>query len=110
MGPHSEARPICEFSPDQSWSCDDFTLAGDYDDFMILFLMILYDALADDGFNLNNPLSRGMKSMIVSRTKVDHCLKNDDVDGEYDMNDGGRDDKIFENNDRGPGRGKLPCQ
>ena len=68
MGPHSEARPICEFSPDHG------------------HVMILYDTLADDGCHLNNPLGRGMESMIVSRTKVDHCLKNnDDVDGEYDM-------------------------
>ena len=51
----------------------------------MMITMILYDTLADDGFHLNNPLGRGMESMIVSRTKVDHCLKNDDVDGEYDM-------------------------
>ena len=99
MGPHSEARPICEFSPDHG------------------HVMILYDTLstlADDCFHLNNPLGRGMESMIVSRTKVDHCLQNcnnDNVDGEDDMNYG---DYVqvedLENNDRGPGRGKLPCQ
>ena len=57
-------------------------------DTLLGHMIILYDTLADDGFHLNNPLSRGMESMIVSRTKVDHCLKNcnnDDVDGEYDM-------------------------
>ena len=100
MGLHSEARPICEFSPDHG------------------HVMILYDTLstlADDGFHLNNPLGRGMESMIVSRTKVDHCLKkcnNDDADGEYDMNDGGSDDvqvEDLEKDDRRPGRGKLPC-
>ena len=62
----------------------------------MMIMMILYDTLlADDGSHLNNPLGRGMESMIVSRTKVDHCLQNcnnDDVDGEDDMNDGGCDD------------------
>ena len=51
----------------------------------MMITMILYDTLADGACHLNSPLGRGMESMIVSRTKVDHCLKNDDVDGEYDM-------------------------
>ena len=55
----------------------------------MMITMILYDTLADGACHLNSPLGRGMESMIVSRTKVDHCLKNcnnDDVDDENEMN------------------------